>query len=153
MQIILGIFALILFAMKNERFLQYKTYPFLLKYYQVRLGGIPYVEANDIIAGELLQLNLEEIELQLSGRLSKETPVVFQPLFTRLFTAQLCSYVDAQVALGVSIASAIDNYLCYCNLEDYDIFEMCLKLFKRYRYPHLAQNSRRNGRIAKRAKS
>jgi hypothetical protein len=139
----------------NSKIFTYQTHAFLIAYYEKRFGNpIPFVEANDIIAAEILQLHIEEsqeIQLCLSTRLAALKPQVFRPLFTRLFTAQLVSYVDAQIALGITVQDAIDNYIAYTGI-DQNIWDMCRKLYERYRTPNnKIRNTAKKGRIAKRA--
>ena len=127
---------------KNIR--TFKTSPFIKKYIIKRFGEVPFAELNDILGAEIVQANLDyeyrhqkmqtTLEIGLSDRLNSLNRPIFEPLFTRLFFAQLVSFVDAQRLMQITIKQAVCNYLEYCGLSEDDLtLKAALKIYDRYR--------------------
>jgi hypothetical protein len=130
--------------MRTKNIKAFKTSPFIKKYIIKRFGEVPFVELNDILGAEIVQANLDyeyrhqkmqtTLEIGLSDRLNSLNRPIFEPLFTRLFFAQLVSFVDGQRLAEITIKQAVCNYLEYCGLSEDDLtLKAALKIYDRYR--------------------
>lgn len=130
--------------MQQKNLKTFKTSPFIKKYIIKRFGEVPFAELNDILGAEIVQANLDyewkfasrqtSLDIVLSDRLNNIHRPIFEPLFTRIFFAQLVSFVDGQRQVNITIKQAVCNYLDYCGLSEDDLtLKAALKIYDRYR--------------------